>query len=148
MIKWNWGTGIFIFIVFFMAACIAFLIYTHNQDWSLVEEDYYPKELRHEEKLVKMRNVSALTGQFRIAMEPSGLIIGFPADFRGSAMTGTVQIYRPSDEKLDIVLPVVLDSSLSMSIPASRLFHGKYVVKADWSANGKEYYLEKEVFVP
>jgi hypothetical protein len=146
--KWNWGTGIFIFIVFFMAACIAFLVYTRNQDWSLVEKDYYPKELKHEEKLVKMRNVSALTGTFRIAWENSSLVIGLPDDFKGVQVTGLVHVYRPSNEKMDLQLPLQVDSVLEMRIPGPKLFHGKYVVKLDWSAGGKDYYLEKEVFIP
>jgi hypothetical protein len=146
--KWNWGTGIFIFIVLFMAACIAFLVYTRNQDWSLVEKDYYPKELKHEQKLVKMRNVSALSGSFRIALDNQSLVIGLPGDFRGMPLTGMVHVYRPSDEKMDVKLPLQVDTALEMRVPSSKLHHGKYVIKIDWSAGGKDYYLEKDVFIP
>ena len=93
--KWNWGTGIFIVIVLFLGACFAFIFYAQHQKWSLVEEDYYPKELRHEEKLVKMRNANALTAQLQIKLENSNLAVQFPHDFHGKTLTGTIDIYRP-----------------------------------------------------
>ena len=84
--KWNWGTGIFIVIVLFLGACFAFIIYSQRQKWSMVEEDYYPKELRHEEKLVKMRNANALSMQLEVRLDKSDMIIQFPADFHGGIL--------------------------------------------------------------
>ena len=146
--KWNWGTGIFIVIVLFLGACIAFIIYAQHQKWSLVEEDYYPKELRHEEKLVKMRNANALVMQLRVILDKPNLVIQFPADFRGMALTGNIDIYRPSDENLDVLLPVAVDTALTQLIPLNRLSHGRYVVKVDWTASEKDYYKEQDIFIP
>ncbi|MEI7662776.1 MAG: FixH family protein [Bacteroidota bacterium] len=146
--KWNWGTGIFIFIVLFLIACFAFLYYAQHQKFSLVEEDYYPKELRYEEKLVKMRNTNALLMQMMIRLDKSSLIIQFPGDFKGKKVSGSVNIYRPSDERLDLLLPVAADTSLIQSVPLNKLTQGRYVVKVDWSSEGKYYYKELDVFIP
>ena len=146
--KWNWGTGIFIFIVLFTGACIAFLIWTRTQVWSLVEEDYYPKELRWEEKLGKMRNANALTVPLQVKVEQTDLVISFPELFRGKVMTGTIDVYRPSDEKLDLILPIGVDTALGQHIPLSRLKKGRYVVKIDWTSGGRGFYKEQDIFVP
>ncbi|MEI6684391.1 MAG: FixH family protein [Bacteroidota bacterium] len=146
--KWNWGTGIFIFIVFFLLACFTFLFYAAHQKFSLVEEDYYPKELRHEEKLVKMRNANALGMPLQVSLGKSDLMIRFPADLHGMALTGNINVYRPSDEKLDVVVPVAADTSLVQLIPLSKLSKGRYVVKVEWTARGKTYYKEQDVFIP
>ncbi|MEI6435685.1 MAG: FixH family protein [Bacteroidota bacterium] len=146
--KWNWGTGIFIVIVIFLTACAAFIIYSLNQRWSLVEEDYYPKELRHEEKLVKMRNVNELTGKLLITLDKNNLTIQFPDDFKGKPLTGNIDVYRPSDETRDVIIPVSADTAGCMNIPISKFMHGKYVVKADWIAAGKGYYQETVIFIP
>ncbi len=146
--QWNWGTGVFIFIVLFLAACIAFIIYTRTERWSLVEEDYYPKELRHEEILVKMRNVSSLKDKLQVSYDAQNLVIRFPFDLKGLSLTGSVDMYRPSDETRDVILPVAVDTSLCMTIPMKRFIHGKYVLKADWVANGMGYYQETVVFIP
>ena len=146
--KFNWGTGIFIFIVLFVITCGVFLYYAATQRFSLVEEDYYPKELRYEEKLVKMRNVSALSETVRIGIESNQLAIRFPAYFRGKKIEGTIKVYRPSNENLDVNLPIAVDTALCCNIPLSRLSHGKYVVKVDWNSDGKGYYMENERFIP
>jgi hypothetical protein len=146
--KWNWGTGIFIVIVLFLGACAAFIIYSQHQVWSLVEEDYYPKELRYEEKLVKMRNANALSEQLFVITGKTDLTVRFPADFRRKQITGTIDIYRPSDEKLDVIVPVGVDTSLTQFIPLTRMTHGRYVVKVDWSSEGKNYFKEQDIFIP
>jgi hypothetical protein len=146
--KWNWGTGIFIVIVIFLVACVAFIIYTRGQKWSLVEEDYYPRELRHEEKLVKMRNANALSEQLLVTLGQQSLAVKFPVDFRGKGLTGMINIYRPSDEAMDVILPVTVDTSLVQLIPLNKLSKGRYVVKVDWTSGGKDYYKEQDIFIP
>ena len=146
--KWNWGTGILIVIVLFLGACVAFIIYSLNQTWSLVEEDYYPKELRHEEKLVKMRNANALIVQLQVVLDKSNLVVRFPADFQGKTLTGSIDIYRPSDEKLDVIVPVAVDTSLTQLISLHKLSRGRYVVKVDWTSGGKDYFKEQDIFIP
>jgi hypothetical protein len=146
--KLNWGSGIFLFILLFLAACSAFIIYTTREKWSLVEEDYYPKELRHEEKLVKMRNANGLKEQLQFRFDKSSLILQFPADFHGKAMTGKVDVYRPSDETLDLIIPVSVDTSLVQLIPLNKLSHGRYVMKVEWRSEGKEYYKELDIYIP
>ena len=146
--KLNWGSGIFLFIGLFLAVCFAFIIYTARERWSLVEEDYYPKELRHEEKLVKMRNANGLKEQLQFKIDKSNLILQFPVDFRGKPMNGKVDVYRPSDETLDLIIPVSVDTSLVQFIPINKLIHGRYVVKVEWSSEGKDYYKELDVYIP
>lgn len=146
--KWNWGTGIFIVIVLFLGACTAFIIYSRGEVWSLVEEDYYPKELRHEEKLVKMRNANALSMAIQVKLDPTNLLIIFPTDFRGKKLEGNIDVYRPSDETKDVILPVSADTALTQRIPISLLSKGRYVVKIDWQSEGTLYYEEHDLYIP
>ncbi len=146
--KWNWGTGIFIVIVLFLGACAAFIIYSQSQKWSMVEEDYYPKELRHEEKLVKMRNANSLIDPLTVTMEQSNVVIRFPYEFKGNELKGKIDIYRPSDESLDLVIPIVTDTALVQLIPLNRLSAGRYVVKVEWSSGGKDFFKEQDIFIP
>ena len=131
-----------------MGACFAFLYYAQHQTFSLVEEDYYPKELRHEEKLVKMRNANALTMQLAVKLDQSNLIIRFPDDFRGKQVTGNIDVYRPSDEHMDVIMPVAIDTSLVQLIPIGKFSKGRYVVKAEWTSDGKDFYKELDIVIP
>ncbi len=144
--KFNWGTGIFIFIVIFMMACGAFFIFANMQDNTLVESDYYAKGLRYEEVLQKMRNTSGLHELPGVQYDKTYLRIKYPSDLKGVSVNGTVYLYRPSNKKMDIMIPIAFDTAMLQLIPSSDLHTGKYMVKLDWTMNGKSYYFEKEIF--
>jgi hypothetical protein len=145
--KFTWGSGIVLVIILFLIACGAFIIYSTGQKWSMVEEDYYPKELKYEEKLVKMRNANSLTEQVKVGVDSSFLVVKFPRDFRNKPFAGIITIYRPSDEKLDLRIPIAADTAMVQLIPVSRLVHGKYIVKVDWQSGSRGFYREQEVFI-
>ena len=146
--KWNWGTGIFLVIVIFLVACAVFFIYSNRMTISFVEDDYYPKELRHEEKLVKMRRVAALNHPFMATINNDDLVIQYPLDLKDSVLDGTLLIYRPSDETLDLVFPVDPDTALIQRISRQKLVSGRYVIKAEWTVSGTSYYKELDLYVP
>ena len=132
----------------FVILCVAFLIYTTTVDWTLVEEDYYPTGLKHEQILIKKRNYNALQEPLSVNLSAAGIIIRFPSCFKGEQLGGHIRVYRPSDKTLDHLLPVKVDTALMQSIPLSLFRHGDYLIKVDWHAAGKAYYVEKELFVP
>jgi len=88
------------------------------------------------------------TVQLMVKLDKSNLIIQFPSDFRGKSLTGTIDLYRPSAEKLDEIIPLAVDTSLSQCIPLRKLSAGRYVAKIDWSSEGKNYFKELDVFIP
>jgi hypothetical protein len=145
--KVGWGTGISLVIAVFVAACIAFLIFANTQDNSLVENDYYARGIRYEEMLVKMRNAASLPAQPGILNEQGSILVVFPETFRKEKLAGSVYVYRPSDRRLDLVLPLKLDTALSQRVDHNRLKKGRYTVKLDWSMRGKTYFVEKEIFI-
>ena len=50
-IKWNWGTGILIGIIAFMAFIIGLVYFSVQQNFDLVERDYYPKALEYQQQI-------------------------------------------------------------------------------------------------
>ena len=146
--KFNWGTGITIFIILFLCACAWFFIYAQHQRVVFVEDDYYPKELRYEEKLQKMRNANDLKGTFEIHIDKKFVTVKFPSDFKGKKIKGQMLIYRPSDDAKDITIPVSIDTAMMQYVPVNRLSRGKYIVKVEWTSYGKAYYKEQEIYIP
>lgn len=55
-IKWNWGTGILIGIIAFMAFIIGLVYFSVQQNFDLVERDYYPKALEYQQQIDKEEN--------------------------------------------------------------------------------------------
>jgi hypothetical protein len=59
---------------------------------------------------------------------------------------GTILIYRPSDHRKDITIPLNINDSGYQFIDRSGLLGGKYIIKIDWESDNKAYYFE-ETFI-
>ena len=58
--KFNWGTGIFMFLALFLLASAAFIIFAVRQDVNLVHKDYYEKGVDYTEQM----NVNSRSTEF------------------------------------------------------------------------------------
>ncbi len=145
--KFNWGTGIFIVIVLFLLAVVAFFIYIKTLDINLVEDNYYEKELAFQQRIDKISNTAQLPGKISISQGPGTLIIQFPETDSSWIPTGNVLLYRPSDPKKDVTLPLQLDNSQRQAIDISGISKGKWTVKLEWKMGGKEYYFEEGLII-
>ncbi len=144
--KFNWGTGILIFIILFFIAIFSFIYYTTTHDVNLVERDYYPKELDYDTQQEKMSNTADLDEKIVFSKSKEIIKVHFPDFTKNDTLSGTIQLYRPSDFKKDIIYPVSSDTSSSQIIPTGNLLPGKYIIKVDWSFKGVNYYQE-EVYI-
>lgn len=146
--KLNWGSGLLAFIVFFVLVSLGFLFYTTTVDIDLVEQDYYPKELRHEEHLSKIRNANSLRNRIVVTVHENHVSMLMPEELHGKLLTGEIHVYRPSDERLDFIVPVSTDTAGIQLISRSGMVKGKYILKVDWSLDKTRYYQETEFYIP
>ena len=145
--KFNWGTGITIGIILFMAFILQYVIRVQvnsNYDNELVTEDYYQAETLIDSKYEKKQNANNLKVKLLIKNVADGVVIEFPSDFDFTKITGEIFLYRPSNEKLDQTLPLKLTSN-SLLIPKAVLVNGRWDVSVDWTYDGISY-LNSESF--
>lgn len=145
--KFNWGTGIFIVIVTFFLAIIAFFIFISNLDINLVEDNYYEKELVYQERIDKISNTSSLFGKIKVMQEPGVLIIQFPQPDSSFTPEGSITFYRPSDPEKDFSIPLKFNEDSRQVLDITGVVKGKWIIKMDWKMGGKEYYFEESVFI-
>jgi nitrogen fixation protein FixH len=145
--KFNWGTGIFIFITLFILAVVAFIIYASNLDIKMVEDNYYDRELAYQERIDRLNNTAALPWKVSIEQGPGIIRVQFPILERPAISTGKLLLYRPSDPAKDFSVPLQLNDSSSQDIDIKGIDKGKWIIKMDWMMDGKGYYFEKEVFI-
>ena len=142
--KWNWGTGIFIFLVLFLMACAAFIIFAMQQDVNLVHKDYYEKGVNYSEQM----NVNARSKQYfnsiQTQLQNEYLRIDFEPSLAAKIDSGNVLLYRPSNSKQDIYLPLSLSDN-SIFISKSKLVAGRYILKLNWYSGGLKYEIDKPV---
>lgn len=145
--KWNWGTKLFIAIVLFMGFMIVLFIMTLNQDYDLVEKDYYPKALAYQHTIDKESNARALGERVKVENAGENVVFTFQDDFDPDSITGNIYFYRPSDRNGDDSIPIRLDSARCQVYNTANLLKGKYIVKIDYRANGKSYFQEQTILI-
>ncbi len=138
-------TGFFVAAIIFIVAFIAFAM---RQREDLVSADYYEREVRYQSQLDSMNRSQSFAAQVVVTYEPSQrrIVITLPAaQSRGA--TGSVQLYRPSDARLDREVPLALDADGIQRLDATTLHDGLWKVRVKWSANGQDYFLDQSVIV-
>jgi len=140
-IKINWGWGIVIAMVLFMAFILQYVYrvsvydkYEHH----LVAEDYYKDELNYQKEIDSQKNANNLTENVKLIKSDKGLKIIFPKEFDFDKVSGTIKLLRPSNYKLDIKKDIKLSSNTYL-ISDKELAIGKYEISVNWTYKEKNY---------
>lgn len=139
--KFNWGTGIVIGIVCFMAFILQYVIRVQvdaRYDNELVTENYYQKEIEINGNRLKQENAIELGESLKIVTTSQGIEVYFPETFNQEEIEGTISLYRPSNQALDQIFPLKLTSN-NLLIPKSNLVDGRWDITLDFQYQGKEY---------
>lgn len=147
-IKFNWGTGIFIFIIIFLVTMISVVFLSFRQNNELVEAEYYPQGIEYQKQIDRMAKTKLLSASIAAEQVSGELVLTFPEEFRTIGFDkGDIYFYRPSAEKADILVAMQPDTSLKQKFSISRFSPGKYVIKLSWSMKGEQYYDEQPVMI-
>jgi len=147
-IKWNWGTGLFIGASLFIVMIAIFAYFMFQQNFDLVEKDYYPKALVYQNRIDKLNNSAKLKEKVILELRDNSVMISFPSEFSPKGILGSIIFYRPSGISGDVSTSIIVDSLGVMLYPLSGLKKGNYVVKLDYTFNDKGYYQEESLYVP
>lgn len=145
--KWNWGVGITLTIIVFTIISLLFIYFAFNQDINLVRDDYYEAEVQFNEKLETIKRTKKLTEELKIKLIPNFISLQFPTEIGDQEISGTIFLYRPSDEKLDFELPIEIDSSKNQLIPTDKMITGQWKIQVDWTADTNRYFNNKILMV-
>ncbi|MCO6487012.1 MAG: FixH family protein [Phaeodactylibacter sp.] len=145
--KFNWGTGIAVFYSFFVLVLV-FAVYRSTQyDNSLVSDHYYADDLAYQQHYNKLVNAQQLEEDLKIwnKIQKREVELHFPAEFKEVA--GEIYFFCPSDKQSDFRLPVQAGDDHVQRIPTEGLRPGRWKVKVNWKAGGKEFYKEESITI-
>lgn len=141
MNNFNWGHGITLFYIVFVATLAIVLFKSFNVDHSLVVDDYYAKDIAYQsrfDKTVNSMNSDLL--DIRYDKNNGQVVLDFKHDQKTS---GNIQFYRPSNKSLDFDVQI---TSNEIKVPVHHLPVGKWTIKVDWTALDIAYYTEQEFY--
>ncbi|MCV6628341.1 MAG: FixH family protein [Flavobacteriaceae bacterium] len=143
--KFNWGTGIVVGLVLFIAFIMYFVVQMAGSDRAnheLVVEDYYKQELAFQSEIDAENRAKAMKEKVEIIKKNNGIEVIFPSTLDANKIKGNVFLYRPSNERLDFNLSIVLSNS-RLLIPKKRLLDGRWNMKVSWTYNNEDYLIRK-----
>lgn len=138
----NWGVKIIIAFSIFCLATIGMVIFFMNQKVDVVTENYYEKELKYQDQIDRISRTKALKDTLKIENTGKELIVKFPNTPDKVKGKDFIHIYRPSDQSLDVKIPIITDSTNSQVVSTERLQKGYWKVQINWTSGGKEYFHE------
>ena len=145
--KINWGTGIVLAFIGFIAFILYFVVSmmaNDKYDHDLVADDYYKQELEYQNDIDKEENAKALLENVSYKRTKEGIIISFPSNLEPKDIKGKVFLYRPSNKQLDFETTISLSKS-HLLIPDSRLVGGRWNIKIDWQYSGESYLFKEQI---
>lgn len=142
--KFNWGTGIVIFFIFFAASMTFAVVSTTKYPPQLVQKDYYALDLNYQDRLERKQNASAMAVLPKVQFNAEAKVIHVEFPEGMTAQTGTAKCYRSATTKDDFSTP--LENVSSLDIPAEKLKTGRWHVELNWeTAEGKKYFWENVI---
>ena len=144
--KFNWGTGILIFLILFLSACAVFIVFAMRQDVNLVHDDYYEKGVDYTNQMeVEARSIEYFDS-IQTFEENGSFLVQFESNLALSIDSGNLLMFRPSSSSLDLNMPFNLSGN-TLYISREDLVPGRYILKLSWFSGGLEYQVDKTISI-
>jgi hypothetical protein len=141
----NWGYRIVILFSGFAALIIFLVISAFRQNIDLVSEDYYAKEIKYQEQIGKLENANYIKDKISFSQEDNVLVLSFKEAI--NMQSGEILFFRPSDQTKDWKEKLMLNNKQEQRFERKKFIPGYYKIQIDWLAEGKKYYVEKDIFI-
>ena len=147
--RFTWGHAAVAIPVTIVVVFTSVLIRSMSEDkkTELVTDDYYAKEIQFQKQIDRTKNALLLNTTLNWVRKGDNLVLGLTGDFDSKLLTGELTVYRPSDSKLDFIEPIVLNEEGEQFVSRSKFKVGKYQIQVRWNVEGKDCYLEKNIFI-
>jgi hypothetical protein len=143
-----WPLGIILTFVIFISGTIGLVVMAFSQKVDLVSEDYYEQEIKFQNRLDRLGHTQHLGATVAYEAAAKQILIRLPDSQAGQAVTGRIQLYRPSAAGLDRELALNPDQTGAQSLDAGSLRPGLWKVRITWNVGKQEYFLDQQIVVP
>ncbi len=138
----DWGKGILLSIIAFVGIIMTMVVISVRMDGiELVRDNYYEAEIKYQEQIDRESSTLLLDREvLAFDSQSKAVILDLPKGAKGN-----LNLYRPSDVKLDQSVPVEIIESGKKQISIANLKPGYWRVQLTWTENGTEFYQEKKI---
>jgi hypothetical protein len=144
----SWGYRVTIIVLGFVAFMTFMVVQAFRQDFDLVAEDYYARELKFQDQIDKQTNHNQLNDPISCTVLDEHLILAFPSELSDQTIQGELYFFRPSDAGKDVKMAIATNPGGIQLVDRNLLSQGYYRLQIDYSAGGSKYYSEKVISIP
>lgn len=136
--KFNWGTGILVFLILFLIAAGIFIAFAMRQRVELVDEDYYERGVDHSSQMEVEKRSAPYRDAIKAVQLDGALQISMADSLAIRCDSARIQLYRPSDNQLDMNIGYDPGRG-ALVIPGDNLVPGRYILTLSWYSGGLKY---------
>jgi hypothetical protein len=141
----SWGWKITFLYASFVLLILTFVIASTKQNFDLVTEDYYAKEVAYQQQIDRQHGAQSLADPLTIRYEAASqrIVIDYPD--HQPEVEGQVLLYRPANAGMDQTIAVNPDSGHLQHVSTQGLIAGLWKVQVTWRAGDHAFYQEQVV---
>lgn len=140
-----WPFGIVVAFVLFFAGMASVVVIASTHREHLVSSNYYEQELRFQSQIDGADRAKQSGATIAFDSSSSRVVITLPVTHLTQKFSGTIELYRPSEPKLDREFQLEPKSDGSQTLNVSKLAAGLWLVRVKWNAAGESYFLEQKI---
>ena len=142
-----WPYGIITAFVFLFCGIITVIIIAFTHRETLVSENYYDQEMTFQNQIDAAARAQKSGAAISTGSVGGNVLISVPAEQLAQKLSGTIELYRPSDSKLDQTLQLEPRADGTQMLDVSKLAAGLWQVRVKWIVGGDNYFLEQKFTV-
>ena len=109
-----------------------------------MSDNYYEQEIKYQQQLNRIDRAQSLSNPvyWNYDNKIKAVIVNFPPEINPNLVRGNILFFRPSDAKLDNLVPLTLSDTGTQQISTKNLTPGLWKIKVFWQVHDNEYYKE------
>ncbi len=143
-----WPIAIIAFFAVLILFIVGYIIWSTGQHMDLVRGDYYEQEIKFQHRLDSMNRTQPIKSLVAISFDSRERTVRIVLPVgSGKPSTGEIDLYRPSDSKLDQKIQLALDAQGIQSVDAAKLRPGLWKVRVQWTVDGRDYFFDQTLVI-
>ena len=144
----NWGWKIFLITAGFVLFILFMVFKAMQQDFHLVYEDYYDKEIKYQDEIDNTRKALELSDGLKIEylLKENKILFTYPEEHKKS-IKGSIYFFRPSNSNLDITFAIQPGPDGKQEISVGSFQKGLWQVKVNWVYGSVDYHQEENIYL-
>jgi hypothetical protein len=144
-----WPVAIATYFLLAFCGVVTFICWAVHQNVDLVSRDYYRDEILYQQQLNTVNRTRPFQNELLLVYNAAEqkVTLSLPIVHARLRPTGTIQLYRPSDARLDRTELLHIGPAGRQEIDASQLLPGLWKIRIKWSVGGEEYFADESVVI-